>query len=68
MSKHYSECGMCGGKEWMTLEGNPLDKMQTLVAPCLGCSSTKNLNEIQDRRGIKLVRNDQLDWVEVKTQ
>lgn len=57
-------CKMCDGKEWMVLQQHPLDRKLDLVAPCLGCSASKNLNEIQARRNIKLVRDAQYQWTE----
>lgn len=63
-----NNCRMCNGKEWMILEMNPMDRAHDHVAPCLMCSPTKNLNEIQDRRNIKLQRDDYGRWFEETVQ
>lgn len=61
-------CEICSGREWMVLQQNPLDPSQDLVAPCLGCSGHKNLNKIENERGIKLVRGPDQRWQEQSIQ
>ena len=58
------QCEMCNDKEWIILEGNPMDKSTQMCAPCLGCSGHKNLDEIQKRRNIKITRTPQGDFHE----
>lgn len=58
-------CKMCGDRQWMILEVDPLDRAQDLVAPCLGCSARKSLHQIQSERSIKLERGPAMQWQEV---
>lgn len=61
-----AKCSMCGDREWIVLQQHPLEReLEDLVAPCLGCSGTKNVREIEKRRCIKLERNSKNEWVEV---
>lgn len=58
------KCNMCAGKEWMILEFHPLMREHDKVAPCLMCSSHKNLNEIKERRQVTIQRGENKCWQE----
>lgn len=57
------ECMGCGGTGWMTLQP------QNLVAPCLMCSATRSLRDIEAERGMKLEKHPETrQWREVPLQ
>lgn len=56
------KCDLCSGQKWMTLmPGN-------LVAPCVMCSPTRNLSEIEQEKGMRLERDNHGVWYESSLQ
>lgn len=68
MKQNKSGCYICGDRQWMVLQQNPIDPSHDLVAPCLGCSPTKSLKQITLERGIELIRGPDQRWKEISNK
>lgn len=51
----------------MILVQNPMRRDMDLVAPCVGCSPSLNLHDIEKARGMRLIRGD-CGWQEMVLQ